>query len=120
MNKEDLYEGMPVVVYAGVPSRRKYDGKVTRVARKYVTIEYQWGSGGAYTLEFDIESQRERGSDYSYAAIFRTPEEHAIVERKHAAEDGLMKLGLIKKRADALTLEEMEAVVELIGKMRAV
>jgi hypothetical protein len=118
MNRDDLEIGQAMVVYEGVGRRSRRDAVVHNVARKYVTLEVWFGSNHTRMIEFDIESQRQRGADRSYAAIFRTTEADALAQRMRAAEDGLAKIGLYRRRPDALTLKEMEAVVLVVERLR--
>lgn len=123
MIREDLSVDQAVFVIAGVHSRRTHDARVARIARKYVTIEIWYGSSITREMEFDIETQKERGdaSNYPYAAVFRTKEQHELIERQQAAEDGLRELGLMRRHSqeNGLSLEETEAVVATVRGMRA-
>lgn len=124
MIREDLSVDQAVIVWDGVHKRVRRDGRVARIARKYVTIEVWYGPNITREVEFDIETQKERGpnSGYPYAAIFRTPEHQAREERKQAAEEGLRELGLITRPSSnrRLTLEEAEAIVAAVRGMREV
>lgn len=124
MDKADLQVDQAMVVIAGVHARRRYDGRVAKVARKYVTIEYWRSSGNTTTLEFDIATQKERGNDGYYAAVFRTPEAQDRIDRETAVRDTLKEFGVVTTYAGPtkrriLTLAEMEAIVELLRGMDA-
>jgi hypothetical protein len=121
VNKEDLQLDQAMVVWQGCPTSRRYDGRVAKIARKYVTIEIWRGPNSTSEIEFDIETQKERGNTSHYAAVFRTPEQQAHRDRQRAAEDGLRDLGLIHRTGTSrLTLEEAEAIVAVVRGMRAV
>lgn len=122
MNKEDLTLHQAMVVWAGCPTRRRYDGVVMKIARKYVTIEYWRGPQWTGEIVFDIETQRERGNTGHYAAIFRTPEQQDQEDREKEVRDALRFYGLMPKYTGpttkrTLNLEQMEAVVELLDRL---
>jgi hypothetical protein len=85
VNKEDLAVDQAMVVWQGCPTSRRYDGRVAKIARKYVTIEIWRGPNSTSEIEFDIETQKERGNTSHYAAVFRTPEQQAHRDRQRAA-----------------------------------
>lgn len=119
MLREELEEGQAMVVWRGVGTRHRYDARVDKIARKYVTIEMLRGKDWTEKIEFDIETQKARGSDTNYPTIFRTPEQQALMDRQEAADTGLKELGLLFRSARSLSLNEMEAVITLIGRMRS-
>jgi hypothetical protein len=121
VNKEDLSVDQAMFVIAGVRTRHTYDGRVARIARKYVTIEYWVRPGITRELEFDIDTQKERGPNgyYPSAAVFRTKEQQALIERQQAADSGLLELGLTRRMGrESLSLLEIEAVVATVRWMR--
>lgn len=122
MDRSELAVGQAMVVIAGIPNRRRYDGRVAKIARKYVTIEYWLSPGRTAEKEFDIETQRERNGDCNYAAIFRTPAQQDLEDREAAVRDTLRYYGLLPKYTGpttkrTLTLEQMEAVVGLLDEI---
>jgi hypothetical protein len=115
--------GQPVIVYEGSGrTRSRHEATVTKVGRKLATIEWPaFGRRRTESRQFRMSDRQENlppSRTYAYSAVFRTLEQEAEAQRKHAAEDGLSRVGLIKKRADSLTLDEMEAVVKLLDEMR--
>lgn len=78
-----------------------YAGKVTKVARKYATAEYEHkykDSLGEHvrtdTIEFEIETGRERDSQTNYPAYVYTPEAIELKNRAEAAKATLKDSGL--------------------------
>jgi hypothetical protein len=121
MNKDDLQVDQAMVVWVGCPTSRRYDGRVAKIARKYVTIEYWRSPGNTSEIEFDIETQKERGNTSHYAARFRTPAQQDWTDRQQAVQEGLHALGLRASNVTSdgrLTLEEGEAIIELVRSMR--
>lgn len=114
----------PVVVFYGTGPRGapkpRYDGKIAKVGRTLVTIEWQQFSH-TKSAQFRMSDQCENlppSRTYAGSGTFRTLEQDAEAQRKHAAENGFTRLGLRKDRADSLSLDEMEAVINLLDKMR--
>jgi hypothetical protein len=121
VNKEELTIDQPVIVTTrSGRSHEKYPGKVVKIARKYVTIEYFWGRDRPATMEFSIETQKEKGSEgWSWGAVFRTMAQQDRVDRESAADEGFRELGLSHRIGTSkLSLEEMEAVVAVVKAMR--
>lgn len=122
MDKSELEVGQSVVVIAGIPNRRRHEGKVDKIARKYVTVKYWAGIGRPISKEFDIETQRERDGDCNYAAIFRTLGQQEAEDRERAVRDALRFYGLMPKYTGpltkrTLTLDQMEQVVKLLDEI---
>ena len=114
-------EGQPVVVFAGSGKDRRHEGIIAKVGRTLVTVDWTTPYGRTETRQFRMEDQRENlppSRTYAYSASFRTLEQDALAQRRHAAEDGMARVGLSKRRPDSLTLDEMEAVVRLLDEMR--
>jgi hypothetical protein len=122
VNKEELTIDQPVIVTTrSGRSHEKYPGKVVKIARKYVTIEYNWAQDRPATMEFSIETQKEKGSEgWSWGAVFRTMAQQDRVDRESAADEGFRELGLSHRIGTSkLSLEEMEAIVAVVKGMRA-
>ena len=122
MKLDDLDVGQAMIVWQGIPTRRRYDAVVSKIGRKYVTLEVWRGVGRTDKIEFDIETQKERGADGSYAAFFRTPAEQDLTDRGRDVRDRLRFYGLLPEYTGPatrrkLTLEQMEAVVELLDQL---
>lgn len=122
MDRSELAVDQAMVVIAGVHTRNRYDGRVAKIARKYVTIEVWRGPEWTSEIEFDIETQKERGCDYAYAAIFRTPAQQAAEDREAEVRDALRFYGLMPKYTGpltkrTLTLDQMEQVVKLLDEI---
>lgn len=122
MDKQDLALHQAMVVWAGVATRQRYDGVVKKIGRKYVTIEVWRGSKWTSDIEFDIETQRERGNTSHYAAIFRTPVQQASADHEKDVRDALKYYGLMPKytgpnTTKVLSLDHMTAVVELLDRL---
>jgi hypothetical protein len=92
-----------------------YPGRVTKVAHKYATAEYEVPNGSGYyarTVEFEIANGRERASNSNYVTFVCTPEEMDRSLRRSAALDTLkahfieIKMG----HAASFTLEQLEAL----------
>lgn len=112
--------GQPVIVYAGTGKDRRHEGVIAKVGRTLVTIEWTQYRR-TETRQFRMKDRRENlppHRTYSYTASFRTLEQDAEAQRKHAAEDGLARVGLRKCAHDSLSLDEMEAVIKLLDGMR--
>lgn len=85
MRKQDIKPGDEVRVFPGRWRRvgktpeGGYPGTVTGVARKYATaaytVPYADGTPGGTerTVEFDMQTGRERGQDGTYGALVKTP-----------------------------------------------
>lgn len=111
----------PVVVFRGSGNDRRHEGVITKVGRTLVTIEWEDKYGRTESVQFRMSDQRENlpaSRTYSYSGSFRTMEQDALAERRHAAENGFARLGLRKGARDSLTLDEMEAVIKLLDGMR--
>ena len=109
--------GQPVIVHR---SGLRYEAIIAKVGRKLLTIEWD-DHGHAASAQFRMEDQKENlppSRTYSSSGSFRTLEQDARAQRKHAAEDGFARLGLSKNRHGSLTLPEMEAVIKLLDEMR--
>lgn len=122
MDKEDLKVDQAMVVFEGVHTRHRHDGRVAKIARKYVTIEVWRASGRTVEIEFDIETQKERGNNTHYAATFRTTAQQDREDREKAVRDALRFYGLMPKYTGpttrrTLTVDVMEAVVELLDRL---
>lgn len=116
MNKEDLAVGQAMVVWSGVHKRVRHDARVAKIARKYVTIEVWRGPEWTIEIEFDIETQKERGNTSHYAAVFRTTAQQEYHDRNQAAQDALRELRLATAH-DIMTnhpLERVEAIIALV------
>lgn len=110
----------PVVVFRGSGNDRRHEGVITKVGRTLVTIEWD-ACGRTESVQFRMSDQRENlpaHRSYSSSGSFRTMEQDALAERRHAAENGFARLGLRKGARDSLTLDEMEAVIKLLDGMR--
>lgn len=116
MEREDLHEDMPVMVTTGVSSRRNCEGKVVKIARRYVKIEYIWAPGCVSTMDFDIVTQKERGAESNYASVFRTMEQYAHDERVLRAQEGLrdFKLTTAHQIMSEHPLGLVEAIISLV------
>ncbi len=98
-------------------------GSVTKVARRYATATYRVPAAttGEYerTIEFDMETGRERGSTSSWSLIVKTPEGVERDLRHVRAMATLKQAGLevrLSHRAPGLELAEaLAAVVETFG-----
>lgn len=117
--------GQPVIVYRGAAPRGghmpRYEAVIAKVGRTLVTIEWANSLDHMESVQFRMSDQHENlppSRTYAGSGVFRTLEQDAEAQRKHAAEDGFTRLGLHKNRADSLTLDEMEAVIKLLEKMR--
>ena len=122
MDKQDLAVDQAMIVWRGVGTRHKFDGRVAKIARKYVTIEYWHGPGRTSELEFDIETQKERGNTSYYAAIFLTPVQQASEDHEKDVRDALRFYGLMPRyhgpsTKRTLSLDVLSAVVELLDKL---
>jgi hypothetical protein len=122
VRKIDLSVDQAVIVWEGVSTRVKRDGRVAKIARRYVTIEVWMSSGRTREIEFDIVSQKERGNTSHYAAFFRTPEAQAREDQERDVRDALRFYGLMPKYTGpttkrTLTLDQMAAVVELLDRL---
>lgn len=119
MNKEDLGIHQAMVVWAGCPTARRYDGRVAKIGRRYVTIEYWRSPGNTSFIEFDIETQKERGNTSHYAARFISYDEQDRKDREQVARDKLKEFGLVVRYDGPtdrlrLTLDKMESIVLLL------
>lgn len=119
MDRSELAVGQAMVVWRGVGTRHKCDARVAKIARKYVTLEVWHGPGRTSEIAFDIETQRQRGATDHYAAIFRTPVQQDVLDRKDAADKGLRYYGIVLHHdvpgtGDRLALEHREAIVALL------
>ncbi len=124
MDKSLLYEGMPAIIVPSGRGRQNCAGKVIKIARRYVTIEYSWSSGRPATMEFDIDTQIARGAQgIGGHTRFRTVPQQELYDRESAVVVNLRAIGLdYSRHVDAgprPSLEEQEAIVELIRRMRA-
>jgi hypothetical protein len=122
MNKEDLRVDQAVVVWSGMSARRRYDARVAKIARKYVTIEVWRAPNITSEIEFDILTQKERGNTSNYAATFHTAEQQERSDREREVRDTLRFYGLLPKYTGpttrrTLTLAQMEAVVSLLDQL---
>jgi hypothetical protein len=126
MNKDDLHEQQKVIVLVwrhGARTWDRFDGTVTKVAQKFVTIEYAtWAGRAPEAVKFQIADQQVP-SPYSYATHFRTLEQDARTVREGAARDGLLELGLDFRVGSAgsgerLSLDEQEVIIRVISLMR--
>jgi hypothetical protein len=121
MEKTDLKVDQSMIVWRGTGTRHRYDARVAKVSRKYVTIEYWVSPGITREIEFNIETQKERGPNAAshYAAVFRTKEQQEMEDRERAVRDRLRFYGLLPKYTGpttrrTLTLFQMEQVVKLL------
>ena len=92
-----------------------YLGRVTRIARKYATAEYEVSdASGCFTrtVEFEIASGRERSNDSNYITWVFTPDEMDLKLRRKAAI-ATLKAHFIEFRIGhetRFTLEQLEAL----------
>lgn len=126
MDKADLHDQQKVIVLVwrhGARTWDRFEGTVTKVARKFVTIEYAtWAGGQVQPVKFQIEDQQVP-SPYSYATHFRTLEQDAHIRREEAAYAGLRSIGLQEATlrvgtGPRLALAEVEAIVRLVEMLR--
>ena len=98
-------------------------GIVTKVARKYATATYEvtqtWlgrEETRPVTVEFDMETGYERGSDSQYGYSVRTPGQVELDRRRSAALTALRDRGIEFKpgREYRITLEQAEALAEVV------
>lgn len=117
--REELAKDQQVVVYMAYSGRAQL-GWVVKVANKYVTITTNRMTGG-HAREFDIATQNTRGE--ASHGLFRTMEQEEARQRNLAARQQLRELGVSVSfggptSKGVLSTEEMEAIVELIRRMR--
>jgi hypothetical protein len=94
-----------------------YEAAVIKVGRKYATAAYV-RQRAAYpagpvteTIEFDMETGRERGGTSNYGRYVRTPEQVELDRRLSAAMSVLTNLRIRLERK--FTLEQIEALAQV-------
>jgi hypothetical protein len=99
-----------------------YVGKVTKVGRKYATAAYtvmtkDWHDklvGSERTIEFDMETGRERGNPGNYAAEVITPAEAERRARHATALSVLQERKVRLESGHGMSLEQIEALAALV------
>ena len=120
---DDFHVGQEVVVHAPRMGRHRdggrYSGRITKIARKYLTIEFsRGGSAAVREMRFSIATRREhRQGDYqNYLWWFETPESQAAADRWERARkvwnDHRLRFDSASPRT--LTIEEMEAIAQIL------
>lgn len=114
------YEVGQEVVFRSRTGRRGHSspdrvGKVTRVARKYCTVEFA-GMRRLETLEFDKETGGERGNPQypQYLGTIKTADEWAAIDRRANLLKALREIGVDLYRV-SVTSEQLEAVAVVFG-----
>ena len=114
------------------PYRNQPDGgwpaTVVKVGRKYATAIYEtthtdWRgqeTRNERTVEFDMATGREKGSTTNYGLRVETPEQVEQVARKSAAESVLHARKIRLDFGHGLTLEQIEALAEVVKTFGAV
>ncbi|MBN6054547.1 hypothetical protein JYK22_21575, partial [Nonomuraea sp. RK-328] len=82
-------------------------GKVIKVGRKYVTVEYL-----GRTDQFEIDSGRRANDAYGHRRI-KTPEQVALDARWQTALDDLRARRVELRQGHKFTLEQVEALAEM-------
>lgn len=86
-----------------------WKGEIVRVGRKLVSVDFP----GYGSKAFRIDDQR--ANDNYRHQWFRTLEEVALIERKDKAREVLKSVGLELSLKNGLTVEQLEALAEVIG-----
>jgi hypothetical protein len=95
--------------------------RVSKVGRKYATAAYEvvttdWHGEPKRkerTIEFDMETGREKGSQSNYGAYIKTPEQADLDVRQQSAIATLLTRKIRLDSGHSLTLEQIEALAEV-------
>ena len=110
---KEIREGDEVRIFEHRAPEGGWAGKVTKVARKYATVEYEQA-----TTEFDMGTGIERGykgNNSTYATRVKTLAEVALDQRRSTASQTLFRAGVSVNYPHRLSLEQLEALAEVAG-----
>lgn len=102
--------GDEVIVYANVRRDGTGDrGEIVKVGRTLVHIRYR-----GWVQPFRMDTQHSNDKQYGHGTYFRTLEEDALVRRRADAEGYLRKHGIDLSTRARFTLEQAEALAEVV------
>lgn len=88
----DIKPGDKIIIFRRlVRGGEEIQAEVTKVGRVWITAVKSSGYGAEYRFRKDDQTD---GSKEGYRTVFRTPEQHAWVQRALAAEEFLKEAGI--------------------------
>jgi hypothetical protein len=88
-------------------------GVVTKVARKYCTVQFPGGYPD--TVEYDKETGHERSGSFMYVNRIQTAEQWAVDDRANAVDRALRKAGVVIDYGMHATTDQLEAIASILN-----